>query len=614
MRVLLLLKIIVIFLLPKFAFAKVTEVTLLFNFPFVNLVFANCFFASGANWVKDSEIHVSNNESISQNADYTVIGDRFAFADNRLKGSVKVYDHHNNFSLYQVLIIPPNDEFKSVWNFGKSVAIGHNNIILVAADTSMILKSCGVFIYVYEDKLKKWEYSKFIEAPKPQVSSSSKSSCTDFGTVIAMDSLGRNSILGFPDYNSQSYDFFIPGNGNLSGAVIISNLSPNFYETNLQSYFIEAPFLKGIEIKNFGRAVHLDGNFAVISAHSENFKKEDFADSEGMYLCLAIIYSFSDDEKWEFKQVLKFPMLNKLPLENHKCDFLQSGLSLNKDILAVGYPMSLYEDSSLSHFEGRGLVYLYHRDKNDFWTLDNYLLPPDSIKNVRHKNFGNSIAMTSNYLVISDPLARILTQSELENSTFQDQLQGSGVVYIYKKSSDDAISKNWILDEALALPKERLDLICFGKDVKISGEQVFVPSFLGELFLFTRKSPYGPQFTVDLGYDLKSRHITQDEELSYANLANNLQSASVKVSHLFKNLIPQELKTCMKDDDRSFSRLHEEEKIIYIEIFDCKHETSFQKVNETIPGVYFDFSFSKKDFPYEISNSHVPFLNSLELW
>ena len=66
MRVLLLLKIIVIFLLPKFAFAKVTQVTLLFTFPFVNLVFANWFFASGSNWVKDSEMRVSNSESISQ--------------------------------------------------------------------------------------------------------------------------------------------------------------------------------------------------------------------------------------------------------------------------------------------------------------------------------------------------------------------------------------------------------------------------------------------------------------------------------------------------------------------------------------------------------------------
>lgn len=510
MRVLLLLKIIVIFLLPKFAFAKVTQVTLLFTFPFVNLVFANWFFASGSNWVKDSEMRVSNSESISQNADYTVIGDRFAFVNNRLKGSVKVFDHHNNFSLYQVLIIPPYEEFKNVWNFGKSVAIGNSNIILVAADTSMIFKTCGVFIYAYEDNLKKWEYSKFIEAPEPQMSSGSKSTCTDFGTVIAMDSLGKNSILGFPDYSSKNLDFFIPGNGNLSGAVIISNLSPKNYEEKLQSYFIRAPFLKGIELKKFGRAVHVEENFAVISAHSENFKKEDFDDSEDMYLCLALIYYFSDDEKWELKQVLKFPMLYKLPLEKQKCDFLQSGLSLSKDILAVGYPMSLYEDSNLSHFAGRGLVFLYHRDKNDFWTLDNYLLPPESIKNVRHKNFGSSIAMTSNYLVISDPLARILTQSELENATFQDQLQGSGIVYIYKKTSD-VISKTWILDEALALPKERHDLICFGKDVKISGEQVFVPSILGELFLFTRKPPYGSQFTIDLGHDLKNSRFTQGE-------------------------------------------------------------------------------------------------------
>jgi len=247
-------------LFPKMVFAKVAEASMLLSFHFINLIFASCFFDSEAVWIKNSEVSISGDESFSQNNVFTVIGDKFAIDKKyRLKGKVSVYNHKDQFSLVQNLEIPSQDEFKDLMNFGKSVAMTVDNVILVAADLNSRADSCAVFVYEYDADLQKWFYSKSFEAPDSYNQYGIKNNCESFAISLNTDSLGKNSIIGFPEYNTWRI-----------GAVIISNLFSKHGKLDLMSYIIKPPILFSFDLKRFGRAVHIEEDFAVISAYSRH--------------------------------------------------------------------------------------------------------------------------------------------------------------------------------------------------------------------------------------------------------------------------------------------------------------------------------------------------------
>jgi len=208
-----------------------------------------------------------------------------------------------------------------------------------------------------------------------------------------------------------------------------------------EKQFLVAPDAASTD--NFGVAVSLSGNYAVIGADQD----DDNGEASGSAYVFKLTAS-----GWQIQTKL-------LPDSGTDYDFFGASVVLQGDVAIVGAWQPSYaktiartgnEQKHLSPNAEAGSVYIFKRDGTN-WLQQAKLQSPAATST---KSYGCSLALDNNIAVVG---------SYFENN-------GKGAAYVYKTTDDGA---TWTSIQKLSAPDGAAD-DNFGATVSISGDYIFI--------------------------------------------------------------------------------------------------------------------------------------------
>ena len=235
------------------------------------------------------------------------------------------------------------DPVFDVFQYGEKIAIDGNTVFVKGGTNSTNFPSGTVHVYNKVDGA--WEWTESIRSSDEN---------TSFGRSLSID--GRRAIIG-----------------GINEAYVFGKQNGGWQEISK----IEAS--DGALGDEFGRAVHLNGKYAIISA--------PLKDEAGLRAGAAYIYELRRNSTVELAK------LTKAPGGNEFLNLFGEDVYINQHIAVVSAPGTGY-DISLGEFTG--VVYVYEKH-SDGWVLTTELRASDAITWYR---FGNSISWNEDRLLV----------------------------------------------------------------------------------------------------------------------------------------------------------------------------------------------------------------------
>ncbi|KAA0136951.1 hypothetical protein FYZ48_16040 [Gimesia chilikensis] len=370
-----------------------------------------------------------------------VVGARFDTTSGTRSGAVYIFEKEGNdwSSTSQRILLPDNPMYDDF--YGSSVAI-HSDLIVVGSvyDDDKGYNSGSA--YVYSKIGENWTS----EAPTTAKLTASDGMARDnFG--FSVDTNGTDVIVG----SYFGYDKDLNNNGSLY-----------LFSKNGSDWNTEAPVelkLTGTTADPLGRTAALSSNLLVVETRSGK----------------AHIFTRSGSG-WIFDP-------NYETVLTHDGDVSSSlgpkgiGVAISGNTVVFG-ASNLSTDGSHS-----GLVYTYDQSPDDQWINKNEIIPnaPSTIHNGLD-NFGQSIAVSDDYLVIGAPAT-------------DSHLAPTGVVYIYSRNDGGTPDFNdddtWEYETSLIDPAPEANRD-FGTSVQIEGTTIIIEAsptefpFETEIYIYTR--------------------------------------------------------------------------------------------------------------------------------
>lgn len=255
-----------------------------------------------------------------------------------------------------------------------------------------------------------------------------------FGFSVAMD--GDYAVLGAPE--------------NGGGSVYIFQRSAGSWA---HAQTLVAPDAQSDD--NFGYSVDINGDYVIVGAPNEDHDTAGttFLSRSGS----AYIFERNNVGLWEFKQ--------KLIDENREFgDEFGNSVSISGNYAVVG---AIYEEDDASsppaaNKFNAGSAFIFERDEVGVWNFIKKLVAPDRAQN---DNFGNSVSISGNYIVVG---ARAEDHNNLSNGGNQS---AAGSAYVFER-----IEESWTFTQKLVAP-DRASSDNFGNSVAISGNYIIIGAY-----------------------------------------------------------------------------------------------------------------------------------------
>ncbi|MFV0436917.1 MAG: hypothetical protein ACK5PS_05930 [Desulfopila sp.] len=334
--------------------------------------------------------------SMATDGRWLVVGAKNATVDGLQSGAVYVYvrdGHHSDWRLVQKLV-PDNGDAISPAEFGESVAVSHNRILVGArAMRNQAGQQSGVaFLYTYKGQRRGWVLDAQLQPADGQDG----------------DEFGRAVDLG-PGQAFVGARFAASDNGVRAGAVYV--FQRNGHGWRLQKKLTDP---HGNDHDQFGRTLsfdHKSQNFLVVGSR----KASDLVGDQGK----ALIFR-NRGADWQLWQELE-------AFDGRDGDYFGQSVALAGNLLVVGARNSFTTDGI-----GVGGAYIYRLSTTGTWAFSQKLMP-DVLQNNGQYGFAVAIdRLSGSSLAVG---ARRM-DSVLDKKT--------GQVYLY---SLDTTANAWQLDD-----------------------------------------------------------------------------------------------------------------------------------------------------------------------
>jgi len=224
---------------------------------------------------------------------------------------------------------------------------------------------------------------------------------------------------------------------------------------------------------NFGLSVAISGNYIVASSPYEDTNQTDSG----------AVYIFKINSDTNITQIAKI----KAPVPQDSAHF-GSSVAIDSNYIVVGSDM--YDGADTDS----GRAYLFKINSDDTISFLKNITPSSEEFNA---NFGSSVAIDSNYIVVSSP------NKDLDNAN-------EGVAYIFKINSDTDIAQ---IDQISALDAQEDDN--FGNSVAIDGAYIVVGAYKEDTTNIDAGSAYIFKLENDSATQIKKIQASNANEAGY---------------------------------------------------------------------------------------------------
>lgn len=275
-----------------------------------------------------------------------------------------------------------------------------------------------------------------------------------FGYAIAVT--GDTVAVGAPsqDYDKDGAQFV-----EYAGAVFISSRSANVW-TQQTKLADDAHILSrspmGVGYFGMTTALSEDGNTLVVGSPYDSFD----ANNGNLVIGAGAVYVYvKNGSGWSFQQKLVGVGTNGRTYG----DQFGFSVAISGDTLIAGVPGQSYDENGATLMSSSGAAYVFTRSAG-VWSLQQKLVGGGTNGRVSGDNFGNSLALSGNTVVIGAPY-----QDYDENGA--NSVSEAGAAYVFTRSGSV-----WSLEEKLVAMgthgRESGDQ--FGSSVALSGETVVI--------------------------------------------------------------------------------------------------------------------------------------------
>lgn len=211
------------------------------------------------------------------------------------------------------------------------------------------------------------------------------------------------------------------------------------------------------DVDNFGGAMDIDGNYAIIGAEKED---EDSSGSNTLSTA-GSAYILKKDEGGtnNWGQLVKL-----VAPDRASKDRFGSSVAISGDWAVVGAHNHDLDSNGNNSVSNAGAAYIFKKDQggSDKWGFVKKITAPDrGIKD----NFGESVDISGDYIIAA------ADGQDFSDTSGSNQKIDAGAVYLYKK--DNGGNNNWGLFKKL-VAYDRADNDLYGYSVAISGDLVVV--------------------------------------------------------------------------------------------------------------------------------------------
>lgn len=252
----------------------------------------------------------------------------------------------------------------------------------------------------------------------------------EFGTAVAIN--GTYSIVGNPYQDTDN------GNANPisdAGAATILELDTLTLTTVKKSISTNDRVIDD----NFGYTVGISGNYAIVGAPGQDY------DTTGSNLIAeaGAAYIFERDTAGNWTEVIKL-----VDSDRAANDGFGFSVAIDGDYAIVGAWEEEEDAANTNTLSGAGSAFIYKRDVNGEWGLDQKIVPADRAAG---DNFGNSVSISRTYAIIGSP-----------------ESNGDGAAYVFEYDGTDWNQVVRVEDFAPTSGDR------FGSSVSIDGEYAVV--------------------------------------------------------------------------------------------------------------------------------------------
>lgn len=283
-------------------------------------------------------------------------------------------------------------------------------------------------------------YEAYIKAPNADSGDRFGTSVSISGNRLAVGAFREGGNIGPLDEGIVSGD----GGPFDSGAVYIyrrDNEDWTFEQLLKISYPAETDITKDAD--GFGWSVSLDGNTLAIGAPGEasTLGSDQAPNNEGRDNGAVYIFTLNNSGTWVESAYIKAN-------DTNTNDEFGYSVSLDGDTLAVG---AIEGDASFAN--NTGAVYIYTRQPNDAWVLQQKVVSPSAHNSAE---FGASVSLSNNSLAIG------------AKNQDSDTYGLEGAAYIYRRDGEE-----WT-EQAIIRPSRPSDNLFFGHPVSLDGDTLAV--------------------------------------------------------------------------------------------------------------------------------------------
>ena len=309
----------------------------------------------GINWLVQAKLVPTDGEeedlfgwSVSISGDYAIIGAQREDTKGESSGSAYIFARENGIWIEKAKITARDGDEND--RFGFSVSIDSNYAIIGAIGSNGNVNYSGS-AYIFKRQRANWiEQAKF--------NASDGSEHDDFGRTVSIS--GEYAIVGA---------YWDDDNGFNSGSAYI-------FKRERENWIEQAKLIAsdGSEWDQFGKAVEISGDYAVIGAN-----RDDDGETES-------------GSAYVFKLIgMNWIEQNKLTAtERDSIVFFGTSVSIDEDLICIGATRD--EENGIRS----GSAYVFKRNGTSF--IEQYKLTPSDGK--PWDNFGISVSLDQNYLIV----------------------------------------------------------------------------------------------------------------------------------------------------------------------------------------------------------------------
>lgn len=346
----------------------------------------------------------------------------------------------NNWGLKKKLVATGNNARDTGDNFGNSVAIDGNTIVVGAifqdfnASGLSEFSDAGAAYVFYKDEggtdnwgLKEKLVGRGLNARKTD---------DNFGNTVAIS----GDVIAVGAYQ---HDYGADGSGanfkSFAGAVFIYYRN----EGGADSWGLKQKIVaEGTNGRNtgdfFGTALAMDGDIIVVGANLQDFAENGAGKQTDAGAAYVFYKNEGGTDNWGFKKKLVGAGSNgRLPDDN-----FGSSLAIDGDVIVVGAYLQDYNADGTGFVSDAGAAYVYYKNEGgtDNWGFIRKLAGSGTHSREVSDNFGTSVAITGDAILVG------VSQQDYD-SLGADLVSGAGAAYIFHK--DFGGTNNWGLKQRL---------------------------------------------------------------------------------------------------------------------------------------------------------------------